>query len=285
MLRRSPLAFSLVELLVVISIIALLIALLLPALGKARESANTVVCQSNLGHIGKAQLSYAVDNDGYYTSSTEWVWSTGSKYPDGSTIPTGPVRSHKFDPTIVENIKQGTIYPYHSDVEAFVCPVAADKLPKQSWWEGDRMVRSYVQNGEAGPAPFKEAAVKKWTEEEQVDTLQAPADFVIFLEENTFSIAGWNTFNPNGMNDAFFRLQPFDYDILGSFHKTGDMLGDPNASGYYDQDDPLCSGVSYAFLADGHVGEVNYKGRMTTPGYTKVRWSRMWCKDNIPVER
>ena len=57
-------AFSLIELLVVISIIALLIAILLPALGAARRSAQDIQCLSNQQQIGRAQHVYAVENDG-----------------------------------------------------------------------------------------------------------------------------------------------------------------------------------------------------------------------------
>lgn len=274
-------AFTLIELLVVVSIIALLIAILLPALSKARESANTAVCQSNLSNIGKAQHAYAADNDGQFTMSTEWVWGKAGKYPDGTTIPSG----YQLDPTIEKNIEQGTLFSYHGVLEAFVCPVAVDKLPRQSWWSGEKFVRSYVQSGEAGPSASKEWRDKGWTEEESLDSLSAPSDFAVMVEENTFSIQGWNTFNGRGMNDALFRLQPFDYDILGSFHDTGSELGAPVSGTYYSQNDPLSSGVSYAFLADGHVEEVNYKGRIVGGPYNNTRWSRMWCKDAIPVQR
>jgi prepilin-type N-terminal cleavage/methylation domain-containing protein/prepilin-type processing-associated H-X9-DG protein len=56
--------FTLVELLVVIGIIALLVSMLLPALSKARASANTLVCETNLRQITTAMIMYAQQNNG-----------------------------------------------------------------------------------------------------------------------------------------------------------------------------------------------------------------------------
>ncbi|MDP7399314.1 MAG: hypothetical protein QF541_20770 [Lentisphaeria bacterium] len=66
-------AFTIVEALSVITIIALLLTLLLPALGKARRQARLVVCASNQHQIGAGLMTYATGNSNRYPPASTWM--------------------------------------------------------------------------------------------------------------------------------------------------------------------------------------------------------------------
>src|SRR6476660_1870060 len=77
--------FTLIEVLVVVAIIALLVAILLPSLVRARESARTVRCMANLSNLPKASMTFAQDHRGFgqlVSREPEWkiLDPTYSKY-------------------------------------------------------------------------------------------------------------------------------------------------------------------------------------------------------------
>lgn len=104
-------AFTLVELLVVIGIISILIAILLPALNRAREHARRTRCLSNMRQLTLAWHMYSLSNKG--------------RIPGANTPPINLARpTHHWvcEGDTENSIKTGSLWPYVNNMEAYWCP-------------------------------------------------------------------------------------------------------------------------------------------------------------------
>lgn len=119
--------FSLVELLVAVSVISLLMAILVPVLATARSQAYGAICQSNLRQLFLAGTGYSIENDGYYVPAAPDIYSeNGGKHRwhgvrDSADEP--------FDP------RRGPLVGYLADGRVKECPEGADFAQGGSWGE------------------------------------------------------------------------------------------------------------------------------------------------------
>lgn len=128
--------FTLVELLVVIGIIAVLIAILLPALNRAREAAKWTRCLSNLRQLSSSLISYAQDNHDYFPlaaasgwNDADWVYWQGGRNPNANTV-TGAIMQYlgtTVDVSMVicpsDELASHPGYPYSYSVNWHICPL------------------------------------------------------------------------------------------------------------------------------------------------------------------
>lgn len=117
-------AFALLELLVVISVIALLMAILVPALGAARSGSRALACKSNLRQLLLASIGYATEHDGFFVPAASDLWRNA-----------GLSRWHgrreslddRFDPL------KGPLVAYLADGKIRECPAKVDFVSGKSW--------------------------------------------------------------------------------------------------------------------------------------------------------
>jgi prepilin-type N-terminal cleavage/methylation domain-containing protein/prepilin-type processing-associated H-X9-DG protein len=112
---RKTDGFTLIELLVVIAIIAILAAMLLPALSKAKVEGQSTACESNLKQLDLAWIIYAQDFQNKMPPN--WV-SVANAWIDGAI---GDV-STSAGVTNIQPIIKGLLYPYCANIHVYQCP-------------------------------------------------------------------------------------------------------------------------------------------------------------------
>jgi len=138
----------LVELLVVIAVIAILAALLLPALSRAKAKAQAIVCLNNLKQLQLAWIMYVEDHNDWLVPNNPPNYGSGTM----ATWAKGDMRYGKPDATNIDYVigqREGSLGPYVKTHRIFRCPTDRSKTTLADGKSYPR-VRSYSMNGAMG---------------------------------------------------------------------------------------------------------------------------------------
>lgn len=237
--NRNKKGFTLIELLVVIAIIALLLAIVMPSLSKAKEHAKFLICKTNLKQYGYAGMLYLDDNNGRFADEHRWLYKTGGN-------PWGGSSDYNKEP-------DGPMWPYLDNKKVHMCPVfekLANGVYKPSSIPADHKAKySYSQNGYLGVED------QHWEEVLRIGEVKGTSSIFYFSEENPFTVKKTNA--PELSTDWSICLLNDNCLLAGH---SGKPIGDCFATYHLPKGGPAGptnpTGKAVAVFLDGHVEAV-----------------------------
>lgn len=259
--RKSPAAFTLLELLVVVVLLGLVATVFVPTLAGTRASSKSVQCLNNQRRLMVAWQMYASDQQDRLVSPSDWV---GREWLDWGTT-TGNTNT-----AILEDPEQSLIAGYVRSAGLFKCPADQFISPTQVSLGWKQRVRSLALNsclGGSSVVIYYEIPGRSHFVAKQLSELTrpGPANTVAFLDEHPDSINnGTFSFDPGRATaNAHWR------DLPASYHQGG-------------------AGISFA---DGHAMIKRWQDSRTTPPVRYVTWSPLpvpgspdyaWLNERMP---
>ncbi|MBL7189389.1 MAG: type II secretion system protein [Phycisphaerae bacterium] len=214
-------ALTLVELLVVIAVIAILIALLQPALSMARAKAHEVTCLNNLKQLQICAKLYSLDNDDFLLPNRNVYYVGGETRSVGfSNNMTWCAGVAPFD-TTTENVEHGLLFRYNKSTDIYRCPSDKSRVRTPA---GEilhlRRTRSYNMSQSVNGLPYPDGThvPPSFTKESEIDD-PAPSQLLFFVGVHEDSIFDSHFgIPPRGSNLA---AEPQWWDLPADRHSQG----------------------------------------------------------------